>query len=228
MFDKMLPKDKLTCVAFAPARQHGLVMLAAGSMDGQVRFYELQRNMSPSFLRITMEDDDAQTSKPAAGSAPAPRPGITALAFNPSIIETKLVLAVGSYSGNLAIFVGRGMKFIRVKFVDDVVVKVDCPVNSIAWAPAVGRLFHLIAIASKQMTLILRVTPLHGRTSFSGDESDTEIMYCCQVYEVPQPSTAVAWDHSATLLLITNDDQITVLQLTDAGDHDSWEIIAQR
>mmetsp|Transcript_8172 Transcript_8172/g.13578 ORF Transcript_8172/g.13578 Transcript_8172/m.13578 type:complete len:273 (-) Transcript_8172:1027-1845(-) len=132
-------------------RSFGL-KLAAASADGCIRIYEAQDifDMNKWEMMIEYQVEDISNPDKSRNSS---EHGLTCLAWNDCPFEPAMI-AVGGYS-----------KTARVYSFDRNTLKEECslgdhvnPVHDIAWAPSMGRSYHLIATASRESTFKVSCT----------------------------------------------------------------------
>lgn len=96
------------------------------------------------------------------------------------------------------------------------------PVEMVCWAPPVGRRFQLIVVCSRTDVFILRLNCISPSY-----ETDTMTF---ELYRHPAGAVSASWSRSATLLYLVTDDlrsKLSVLQMRDPMDHQSWEVVSQ-
>ena len=146
-------RDTVRDIEFAP--KHLGLMLAVASADGTVRVYQATDVTSLTFWSV-MHEFEARK-----GGA------CVCLSWNPSRYHSPL-LAVGTEDPAIKIWEhsadARGWSHVET------LTGHTAPVNDVAFAPNMGRSFHLLASCSKDGTVIIwRLTP---RTSSSGASSE--------------------------------------------------------
>lgn len=149
--------------------------------------------------------------------------GVTSIAWFPGAAERTMTLAVGTVSGRF--FLYRYMKemntFCNIPISKDIG-SICCisPILDLQWAPSVGRRFHLIAVCSRSEVFILRLNCV---------SPSLEERYSFELFRFPAGAVSASWSRSATLLYLTSDDrhtQVTVLQMVDPLEHQSWQVVS--
>lgn len=246
-------KDAITDVAFVPPQQYHVRLLSTASVDGSVRLYEIQQPLQfPCICRITPEEagvksgvlDDVgnpgsarriggpshtgstigSTSTEGAPNGTGRGGGITSIAWFPGAAEVTMTLAVGAVSGRFYLY--RYLKeqnTFRSVTVPASLGPIVCrsPVEDVEWAPPVGRRFQMLAICSRTEVFILRLNCI----SPSREEN-----YSFEVFHYPGWAVSASWSRSATLLYLATDDRrakMSVLEMSNPGDHQSWEVVTQ-
>jgi nucleoporin SEH1 len=168
-------------IKFAP-KHHGL-KLATCSSDGHVRIYEALDVMNLSYWSVNQEFDATDRSGPAY------------LSWNPSRFEEPM-LAIGSHDGQITIKkcdpnIRRWEKILTLKAHDEAI-------TDIAWAPNLGRSYHLIATASKDGA---RITKIVKEKNDSYREA-----YSWSLKEHQAEVWKVEWNLTGTLLATSGDN----------------------
>ena len=230
---KNTEKDIVTDVAFAP-RQHGLV-LATACNDGFVRIYTVT---SGTFKvpPLPPQDDDA----PPPSHPVAVHDGILSVSWCPSVAIQDIQLAVGAHSGRVTIRRNdANKKWLRAALYPSEEdyrtkqakeIRHDDPVCGVAWAPCIGRRYHLVASCSRRGLKILKLSPLPTvaatqpptpRTPSSPLSS--EFAFLCQEWSSPSGAAQIAWNRSATVLsCITDDQRIRLLRQVHSTAGFEW------
>ncbi|XP_062599800.1 nucleoporin SEH1-like [Saccostrea cucullata] len=187
-------RTAVTDVKFAP--KHLGLQLAICCSDGMVRIYECPDVMNISQWSL---QHDIQTKFKCS-----------CLSWNSSRMHPPMI-AVGSDDNNPS---GGGKcqvfeyndstrKWTKV----ETIVAVTDPVHDVAFAPNLGRSYHLLAIASKELKII-SLTPL-GRDSVIGNQAVVSRFEMKQVASFPDhesPVWRVSWNVTGTVLSSSGDD----------------------
>jgi len=127
-------RDSVQDIKFAP--RHLGLKLATCSSDGFVRIYEAVDVTNLSHWSL-MEEFESQKG------------GITCLSWNPSPLDARPMLVVGSSDPSTNIKLWEYNETYRKWMHIDTFVGHSSTIHDVCWAPNMGRSYHLIATASK-------------------------------------------------------------------------------
>jgi nucleoporin SEH1 len=182
-------------IKFAP-KHHGL-KLATCSLDGHVRIYEALDVMNLAYWTVHQEFEATSNRKPA-----------TCLSWNPSRFEEPM-LVIGSADGSVTIR-QCDSNHRRWQLTHTLEPHAQA-VNDVAWAPNLGRSYHLIASASKDGTA--RIWKL---------EKDKNGNYVANIMKTLNDHSAevwkVEWNLTGTILGTSGDDGTVRLYRYMNGD----------
>lgn len=182
-------RTSVTDVKFAP--KHLGLLLATASADGRIRIYEAPDIMNLSQWPVQHE---------IACKLP-----LSCLSWNKStyVLHAPLI-AVGSdetssTGGKVFIFEysDNARKWSKIETINSI----TDPVHDIAFAPSVGRSYHILAVASKDLH-ILNIKPLTEPTGNNRLQIQTAAQFAdhyCQVWRV-------CWNITGTMLASSGDD----------------------
>lgn len=198
-------KKSVNAVQFSP-RQLGL-KLATASADGIVRIYEANDVFSLNYWPLQDSFQVTEDQASAAGSVsvtagaeqlqqqqqqPQAEHGLTCLAWSDCPFELPR-LVVGGYSKVAVVWVCEGNKWKQ-----DLALEAQLqPIHDLAWAPAMGRSYHLIACASRE-------TSFHIHT-LSREEGGLVLRSSVRI-ESPSEVWRVAWNSTGTVLSTAAED----------------------
>jgi len=190
--------DSRTCVTdvkFAP-KYLGLV-LATCSADGFVRIYE-----APDVMNLTQWSLQHEISVKVSCAC---------LAWNPTYPRYALpMIAVGSDDTTPGVakvmiyeFNDNARRWTKIETLQDVTE----PVNDLAFAPNLGRSYHLLGIGSKDLKIVV-LEPQQGRTDDENSTASTKFNTRLVAHGVEHNSTVwrVAWNVTGTILSSSGDD----------------------
>ncbi len=218
--------DLLTDIVFLPPRAYHTMLFAVSSLDGTVWFYGIDQTQAVRKFKLA-EPEHLKT-------------GISAIAFSPCLADKDFVMAVGTAAGQFELYEYFSIdnKFCRGELVDSngaplMLAPSAVPVACLAWAPPVGRPYHLIAVCSRRGTSIVRVAKRaaaepSATVGASGRPNAACSFFTCEVFACSTASVTGAWNASGTMLAFSSDEegkQVQWLQLEDATDHRSWVIV---
>lgn len=213
-------RTSVTDVRFAP--RHLGLQLATCSADGVVRIYEAPDVMNLSQWSL----QHAITCKLSC----------SCLAWSPSRVHTPM-LAVGSDDANPS----AGGKVVIYEYSDnqrkwnkvETIMSVTEPVHDIAFAPNLGRSYHIIAIASKDVHIV-SLKPYkkehpssQSTTSISSTQLGTSRFEIRQVAVFADHNSQVwrvSWNITGTILASSGDDGC--VRLWKANYLDNWKCIS--
>jgi nucleoporin SEH1 len=211
--------------------------LAAGSSDGFVRIYEATDVFSLNYWQLThtfqventtISDVTQQSGNPLRQS----EHGITCLAWNECVFEPAKI-AVGGYSRKAVVWTFDASQEGPSKWREECELDSDPKgsvdaiggaghagvggsgrvINDIAWAPSMGRSYHLIATASRENCFRIHTLQRHADGSLVPSHTHCE--------EVSSPVWRVAWNATGTVLATSSEDgSLTYWRRDFAG---SWK-----
>lgn len=179
------------------------IKLAAASADGYLRMYEapdvFDLNKWDLMLECQVEDIEAEGNEH----------GLTCLAWNDCPFEPAKI-AVGGYSKRAIVYAVER----NILREECVLGQHDSPIHDIAWAPSMGRSYHLIATATRERTF--KIHTLKRRPDGSVEYVSTETMATANNSKVGR----VAWNATGTVLATSSEDgSLSLWRKTYAG---SW------
>ncbi|PVD21500.1 hypothetical protein C0Q70_19674 [Pomacea canaliculata] len=204
-------RTSVTDVKFAP--KHRGLQLATCSADGVVRIYEAVDVMNLSNWSLQHEFNC--------------RLSCSCLSWSPSRVHPPMI-AVGSddpnpaAGGKVQIFEYNeaSRKWNKV----ETVVMVAEPVHDVCFAPNLGRSYHLLAIASKDLSII-SLKPLRKDTSGSNSGMNKFEMRQVAVFDDHESQVwRVSWNVTGTVLASSGDDGC--VRLWKANYLDNWKCIS--
>ena len=216
----------VTCVEFAP-RYWGL-KLAVGSADGCVRIYEAIdiMNLSQWPLAATLQAF-ADTSS---------NQGCTTLSWSTGRFEPPTLIAGGThlviyrYSKSPSTGTQAWYPLLKLPSPD----KGD--IFSVAWAPNVGRRFHVIASAEddqlKIYTLSREFSPPSSTSGSGGGNSSTTTAAAAntkaptilKTQTIATPAWRVQWNVTGTVVAVSAEQSVQLYKANATGD---WEMVSQ-
>ncbi|XP_064640388.1 nucleoporin SEH1-like [Lineus longissimus] len=204
-------RTSVTDVKFAP--KHLGLQLATCSADGVVRIYEAPDVMNLSGWTLQHEIQC--------------KLGCSCLSWNPSRVHAPM-LAIASNDPNQAV----GGKVHLYEYSDnlrkwtkiDILSTITDPVNDVAFAPNLGRSYHSLAIATKDVR-ILTLEPLRKEQAAS-QQSGTKlgIRQVAQFEEHNSQVWRLSWNITGTILASSGDDGS--VRLWKANYLDNWKCIS--
>ena len=208
----------VNAVAFAP--RHLGLRLASGSADGVVRIYEALDTMNLNHWKLEAEVGDGADDHEGGQASSNENLGVTALSWCTGRFEPES-LAVGLSSGRVSIYRYSAaqrawLEAIRLPghATSDGVPR---GVLDVAWAPNIGRSYHLIATCGKDNRLkVHRVARGRGGKEDSEDnESQPSLAY--EKTDVLDQSVAwrCQWNVTGTVLASSGDGGIVKLWKSD-------------
>ena len=198
---------------FAPP--HLGLLLATLGLDGRLRIYENRDLMSPFAWGPRDEIHTADAAMAAAGPVVA-----SAVAWNPSAFDPAMLCV--AVNGSVRVYEcerGSGGKWRLVVVWSDS----DDLIHDVAWAPNLGRSYHLIASAGKDG--VVRVYTLRWEEKGSGGGGSWQHALVAVLRGHGQQVWRVSWNVSGSLLASTADDGCTRVWKSDYNMQ--WQQIAQ-
>lgn len=205
-------RTNVTDIKFAP--KHMGLLLAMCSADGGVRIYE-----APDIMNLS------QWSLQQEITLKMP---VSCLSWNPSFSRLHPpMLAVGSDDTNVA---SGGKVFLfeysesshRWSKAETINTIVD-PVHDIAFAPNLGRSYHILGIASKDVRIVILRPP--QKDAFAAcSTSQLEILQAAQFDDHHSTVWRISWNITGTILASSGDDGC--LRMWKANYLQNWKSIA--
>ncbi|XP_065179451.1 nucleoporin SEH1-like [Sycon ciliatum] len=197
-------RTSVTDIAFAP--KHLGLHLATCSTDGYVRIYEAPDVMNLSQWTLMHEISCKN--------------GCSCITWNPSRSHPPMI-AVGidssSSSGLLQIFeLNDSLR--RWQRIENIV-SISDPVHDVAFAPNLGRSFHTLAVASKDV----RIFTLSPSRDASASYSKLDVRQPAQFEESASQVWRVEWNVTGTILASAGDDGC--VRMYKANHLDNWKCI---
>jgi len=169
---------KPTGVSFKPGAEPSLrLTLAVPCADGKVRVYEASDAMNVGKWRLT-------------SSFEAGKSRCSAISWNPNFFQIPSLLVGCGRSLTIWEFYREQHRWVKAFMLAEH----DAVINSVSWAPAMGRSFHLIATGSDRLKIIkLRPQVGEGSTGrFDAVEEKSE--------ESKTPVWSVSWNLTGSIL----------------------------
>ena len=217
-------RKSVTCLQFAP--RHLGLKLATGSADGAVRIYEAidVMNLNHWPISATIEVEAMSAASSHGGTAEGAGGIPTALSWCGGRFEPP-ALVVGGSSGAVSVY--RYSDASRAWHLTASLPRHSGGVLDVAWAPNVGRSYHLIASCGQDN--VLRVHRLkRGRKEGTGGgagEATLEIE-SCQILDTNGAEVwRVAWNITGTVLASSGDGGI--VQLWKSNFRNSWRCVSE-
>ncbi|XP_027289533.1 nucleoporin SEH1-like [Cricetulus griseus] len=187
-------RTSATDVKFAP--KHMGLMLATCSGDGIVRIYE-----APDVMNLRQWSLQHEISCKLSCSciswnlsiSPAHYP-MTAVGSNDSSRKAMTMFQIFEYNENTK-------KYSKA----EILMTVTDPVHDIAFAPNLGRSFHILAIATKDVR-IFKLKPVRKELTSSGGPTKLEIHMVAQFANHNSQVWRVSWNITGTVLASAGDD----------------------
>uniref|UniRef100_A0AAY4CUE3 Nucleoporin SEH1 n=1 Tax=Denticeps clupeoides TaxID=299321 RepID=A0AAY4CUE3_9TELE len=200
-------RTSVTDVKFAP--KHMGLVLSTCSADGVVRIYE-----APDVMNLSQWSLQHEISCKISCSC---------LSWNPSSSRAHPpMIAVGSddsvtYCGKVQIYEynENTRKYAKV----ETLMTVTDPVHDVAFSPNLGRSFHVLAIATKDVR-IFKLVPLRESSSTSVP-TKLEVQVMAQFDHHSSQVWRVSWNITSTLLASSGDDGC--VRLWKANYMDNWK-----
>jgi nucleoporin SEH1 len=195
-------------VKFAP--RHLGLQLASCSTDGQLRVYE-----APDVMNLTQWSLNHVLSC---------KPGTSCLSWNPSTVHSPMIV-VGtddpstSAATQLLIF-GYSEEARKWQKIHSIVGIVYEPVHDVAFAPNLGRSYHVLAVASKDVDIIHLVPS--GTDAYHGTKLD--VRHPAHFDHQGAQVWRVAWNVTGTILASSGDDGC--VRLWKANYLENWKCIS--
>ncbi|XP_067834277.1 nucleoporin SEH1 isoform X1 [Heptranchias perlo] len=202
-------RTSVTDVKFAP--KHMGLVLATCSADGVVRIYE-----APDVMNLSQWSLQHEISCKLSCSC---------ISWNPSSSRSHPpMIAVGSddsstnVGGKVQIYEynENTRKYAKA----ETLITVTDPVHDIAFAPNLGRSFHILAVANKDVR-IFTLKPLRKELSGSGGPTKFEIQTVAQFDNHNSQVWRVSWNITGTVLASSGDDGC--VRLWKANYMDNWK-----
>ncbi|TRY99021.1 hypothetical protein DNTS_024571 [Danionella cerebrum] len=202
-------RTSVTDVKFAP--KHMGLMLTTCSADGVVRIYE-----APDVMNLSQWSLQHEISCKLSCSC---------ISWNPSSSRAHApMIAVGSddsnvtYSGKVQIFEynENTRKYAKA----ETLMTVTDPVHDIAFAPNLGRSFHVLAIATKDVR-IFKLIPIRRESANTSGPTKFEVQVMAQFDSHNSQVWRVSWNITSTLLASSGDDGC--VRLWKANYMDNWK-----
>uniref|UniRef100_A0A9J8CAN6 SEH1 like nucleoporin n=2 Tax=Cyprinus carpio TaxID=7962 RepID=A0A9J8CAN6_CYPCA len=201
-------RTSVTDVKFAP--KHMGLMLTTCSADGVVRIYE-----APDVMNLSQWSLQHEISSKLSCSC---------ISWNPSSSRAHApMIAVGSddsnvtYGGKVQIY--EYNEVTRKYAKAETLMTVTDAVHDIAFAPNLGRSFHVLAIATKDVR-IFKLVPLRKDNSSSAP-TKFEVQVLAQFDSHNSQVWRVSWNITSTLLASSGDDGC--VRLWKANYMDNWK-----
>jgi nucleoporin SEH1 len=196
-------KKPIKDVAFAPA--HLGLKLALACMDGKVYVYEALDVMNLSDWTL---EEAFEAFEPKRGDMAKRAPGVRCLSWNPSKFDPPMLVvgAEGDDDGTAAVRLFQYPEATRrwspvCALEPHQRPDTGCSVNDVAWAPNMGRSFHLIASAGQDQTNQLKIHRLRRDASglvYEGTQAFTVLS--------PQGVWRCQWNATGTVLASSGEE----------------------
>uniref|UniRef100_A0A8D1FTU3 Nucleoporin SEH1 n=2 Tax=Sus scrofa TaxID=9823 RepID=A0A8D1FTU3_PIG len=202
-------RTSVTDVKFAP--KHMGLMLATCSADGIVRIYE-----APDVMNLSQWSLQHEVSCKLSCSC---------ISWNPSSSRAHpSMIAVGSDDGSpnamAKVQIFEYNENTRKYAKAETLMTVTDPVHDIAFAPNLGRSFHILAIATKDVR-IFTLKPVRKELTSSGGPTKFEIQVVAQFDNHNSQVWRVSWNITGTVLASSGDDGC--VRLWKANYMDNWK-----
>ncbi|XP_059736760.1 nucleoporin SEH1 isoform X11 [Bos taurus] len=202
-------RTSVTDVKFAP--KHMGLMLATCSADGIVRIYEAPDVMNLSQWSLQHEIScklscSCISWNPSSSRAHAP---MIAVGSDDSSPNAMAKVQIFEYNENTR-------KYAKA----ETLLTVTDPVHDIAFAPNLGRSFHILAIATKDVR-IFTLKPVRKELTSSGGPTKFEIHIVAQFDNHNSQVWRVSWNITGTVLASSGDDGC--VRLWKANYMDNWK-----
>lgn len=202
-------RTSVTDVKFAP--KHMGLMLTTCSADGVVRIYE-----APDVMNLSQWSLQHEISSKFPCSC---------ISWNPSSSRAHApMIAVGSdesnvtYGGKVQIY--EYNEVTRKYAKAETLVTVTDAVHDVAFAPNLGRSFHVLAVATKDVR-IFKLVPLRKAESSSTAPTKFEVQVLAQFDSHNSQVWRVSWNITSTILASSGDDGC--VRLWKANYMDNWK-----
>lgn len=196
-------------VKFAP--RHDGLKLAAASAEGIVRIYTADDifNLNIWTLQDTLKI--YQIENGAGSDCDSSEHGLTCCSWNDSPFEPAK-LALGGYAKRLSIWTCDSAN----KWSQECVLEEsEFVIHDVAWAPSMGRTYHLIASANRT-----NIVAIHRVKRLSDGSVEPE---SCARLECPSAVWRVAWNATGTLLSTSGENgELSLWRKSMGGE---WSII---
>uniref|UniRef100_A0A8C4KYE3 Nucleoporin SEH1 n=1 Tax=Equus asinus TaxID=9793 RepID=A0A8C4KYE3_EQUAS len=202
-------RTSVTDVKFAP--KHMGLMLATCSADGIVRIYEAPDVMNLSQWSLQHEIScklscSCISWNPSSSRAHSP---MIAVGSDDSSPNAMAKVQIFEYNENTR-------KYAKA----ETLMTVTDPVHDISFAPNLGRSFHILAIATKDVR-IFTLKPVRKELSSSGGPTKFEIHIVAQFDNHNSQVWRVSWNITGTVLASSGDDGC--VRLWKANYMDNWK-----
>uniref|UniRef100_H0ZGW0 SEH1 like nucleoporin n=2 Tax=Taeniopygia guttata TaxID=59729 RepID=H0ZGW0_TAEGU len=202
-------RTSVTDVKFAP--KHMGLMLATCSADGVVRIYEAPDVMNLSQWSLQHEIScklscSCISWNPSSSRAHSPMIAVGSDDNSPNILAK---VQIYEYNENTR-------KYAKA----EALMTVSDPVHDIAFAPNLGRSFHILAVATKDVR-IFTLKPLRKELTSSGGLTKFEIHIVAQFDNHNSQVWRVSWNITGTVLASSGDDGC--VRLWKANYMDNWK-----
>jgi len=192
-------RDSVQDIKFAP--RHLGLKLATCSSDGFVRIYEAIDVTNLSHWSLMEEFESQQKG------------GITCLSWNPSSLDSKPLIAVGSNDANVKIW-EYNESYRRWLHVETLSGHTNS-IHDVCWAPIVGRSYHYIATASKDQLVKIWKTEIDlDKQKIKAEEVASFDDHHAEVWRVE-------WNVTGTILASSGDDG--VIRLFKTNFKNEWK-----
>ncbi|KAL0961686.1 hypothetical protein UPYG_G00330410 [Umbra pygmaea] len=205
-------RTSVTDVKFAP--KHMGLILTTCSADGVVRIYEALDVMNISQWSMQQEISC--------------KPSCSCISWNPSSSRAHApMIAVGSdassaaYSGRVHIY--EYSEHTRKYTKAETLMTVTDPVRDLAFAPNLGRSFHLLAVATNDVR-IFKLMPMRSEAMPSCSTTKLEVHILAQFDSHNSQVWRVTWNITSTLLASSGDDGC--VRLWKANYMGNWKCTA--
>jgi len=203
-------RTNVTDVKFGP-KHHGLI-LGTGSADGIIRIYEAPDVMELSVWSLQYEINS--------------KIPCSCISWNPSLSRLhQPMLAVGSddassAQGKVSVFEysEKERNWVRVETFSNITE----PVHDIAFAPNIGRSYHVLAVGSQDLRIIT-LKPTREPDQQKEDKGRFEIRQAGQFDDHGSSVWRVCWNITGTILATSGDDGLVKLWKANYLDH--WKCV---
>lgn len=198
-------KKSVNDVKFSP--RHLGLKVATASADGLIRIYEANDIFSLTYWQIQdsfrVENTVPVSPNPQTDSSYSEH-GLTCLSWNESPFEPPMI-AIGGYSRRAVVWTQQNSKWIE----ECVLGTHADAIHDIAWAPSMGRSYHLIATTSREHTFQVHTVIRNNQ----GDlECKSSVVVSAPIPEGSEsgssssPVWRVAWNATGTILATSSED----------------------
>lgn len=185
-------RDSVQDIKFAP--RHLGLKLATCSSDGFVRIYEAADVTNLAHWSSSMEEFESKG-------------GITCISWNPSPIDTRPMLVVGTNDKTAKVweFNETYRKWVHV----ETLAGHSGPIHDVCWAPNMGRTYHLIATASKDSLVKI------WKLQIQAEKQKVEVTPLATFDDHQSEVWRVEWNITGTILASSGDDGVVRLFKTN-------------